>query len=89
MKILCDSERGQLLKALREADTEGVGVDDRYVDSDTHLLFEALHVLSDNIPERIFALLHPCGSIDHPEANPGKTMLMLQSVASSGARANC
>jgi len=86
MRVLSNSERCFLLSALsQESEIQGVPVDDRNQDSDAHLLFEALHVLADGIPERLYVLLHPCGSTEHPEANPGKTMLVISSVSDQGA----
>lgn len=91
-KILSESERMELVMGLRQAATtvyqlpEDYSLDERGLSEDGHLLFEALHVLADGLPERLFAMLHKDSCKSHPEANPGKTYLHLLKIAENGAQ---
>lgn len=55
------------------------------------LCFEAIHVLADGIPSRLYDMLHPASSnvSEHDkEANPGKTWLFLEKVG-EGLERSC
>ena len=64
------------------------------MDDDRHLVFEALHVLADGLPGRLFAMLHPAdpaveadGDGRHLQANPGRTWRFIHDVADGTIRA--
>jgi len=84
--VLSDSERSCLQQLLKERyDEYGFAF---LIDDDRHLAFEAIHVLADGDPDRLFAILHPADTQNHHEsANHGRTWLFLQRVASGEVRA--
>lgn len=88
MRFLSESER-QHLRDLIQSHAEKTGCtagpDPRGEQDDRHLVFEALHVLANGIPERLFALLYPKGRHSHLPANAGKTMLFFHKIAEQGA----
>jgi hypothetical protein len=63
-----------------------IDIDERCTESDSHIIFEALHILTENNPERLYSILHAKGRLDHPEANAGKTFLMIKKISDSGAQ---
>lgn len=95
MKFLSQSERDLLIKMLNkhkdiinEQQDNGfkVDIDERHTESDSHLVFEALHVLAANNPEKLYSMVHARGLLDHPEANAGKTFLMIEKISNNGAQ---
>ncbi|MEY2341391.1 hypothetical protein AB4090_04685 [Acidithiobacillus sp. IBUN Pt1247-S3] len=84
MQFLTSSERNVLLDLLQQRDGE---IDVRGQECDCHLVFEALHLLADGMPERLYAIIHHQGRRDHLQANAGNTFLMVQKIAESGAMA--
>lgn len=94
MFFLSDSERQHLRELLQEKADEcdpvagcnpAMGLDERHIESDTHLVFEGLHVLANGHAARLYALLHPYGHQSHPEANGGRTLLMMQRIEEYGS----
>lgn len=88
MHFLSQSEREHLQEMLRNhAQNQGCTVepDPRGAEDDRHLVFEALHVLANGIPERLYAMLYPRGRHSHPPANAGMTMLFFRRIAEHGA----
>jgi hypothetical protein len=85
MQFLYESERNQIRELLRQ---HGVAdPDHRGEECDCHLVFEALHVLADGIPERLYAMIHPAGPKRHQHASEGFTMLWFLKIANQGAMA--
>jgi hypothetical protein len=88
MFFLSKSERDNLKTLLHaNAGTEGLGLDDRHVESDAHLVFEGLHVLANGYAARLYAMLHPHGHKSHPDANGGRTLLIMQKIEEGGSGA--
>jgi hypothetical protein len=86
--FLSESERENLKMLLQvKAGADGIGLDDRHVESDTHLVFEGLHVLANGYAARLYAMLHPHGHNSHPDANGGRTLLMMQKIEVGGSGA--
>jgi len=92
MRFLTDAERRHLQEHLERHTTEHASPDPRGVECDCALVFEALHVLADGIPERLYALLHPASTqglhrTQEWDANAGRTLLWIQAVADRGTAA--
>ncbi len=90
MFFLSDSERKHLHELLlKKADECGLdpvtGLDDRHIESDAHLVFEGLQVLSNGNAARLYAMLHQHGHNSHPDANGGRTLLMMQKIEEFGS----
>ncbi len=91
--MLSESERLELALGIRQAaqeysrstgiDTEDL-IDHRHAEHDGHLIFEALHILANGNPERLFSMLHKHSIKNHPEANPGRTYLLIRKIAEFG-----
>lgn len=85
-KLLSESERMELRLGVRSCASQecyrDVEPDDR--PHDGHLIFEALHVLANGSPERLFAMLHKQSIQTHPDANAGRTYLLFLKIASGG-----
>ena len=86
MYFLSASER-EHLKTLLQEKANGFGLHDRHIESDAHLVFEGLHVLANGYAARLYAMLHPKGHESHPEANGGRTLLMMQKIEEGGSGA--
>ncbi|MBU2721800.1 hypothetical protein [Acidithiobacillus ferridurans] len=84
--FLAASERACLAEKLQEAYRErGFAF---AIEDDRHLVFEALHVLANGLPDRLFALVHPANGRDlHPEAHHGQTWQFFHAVADGNIRA--
>ncbi len=93
MFLLSPKERDCLRQRLHDKAKEtGHAVDSRHQESDAHLIFEALHILADGIPERLYAMLHPASpkglkQTHDWDADPGRTMLAIRAIAQKGAQA--
>ncbi|MHB1666006.1 hypothetical protein [Thiomonas sp.] len=86
-RFLHSSERSEILKRLRqESDRQGLPLDERH-DEDPHLAYEALHVLADGLPDRLYEMLHPASLGSDSDGNPGRTFLALQRIAQHGSGA--
>jgi hypothetical protein len=86
MQFLSESERESLKNMLQSKAKElNTVLDERGMHSDYHLVFEALHVLADGIPERLYAMLHFKGSGAHKDANAGLTMLYIKKISDNGS----
>lgn len=86
MQFLSESERQQLLNMLSDqARLQNTEMDERGLQFDYHLVFEALHILADGIPERLYAILHAKGRNGHINANAGLTMLHIHRIAENGS----
>ncbi len=90
MFFLSNSERQHLYKLLQEKEEQCgghqvAGLDERHVDSDAHLVFESLHVLASGNAARLYAMLHTHGHKSHPDANGGRTLLMMQKIEEYGS----
>ena len=48
-------------------------------------MFEGLHVLANGNAARLYAMLHQRGHRSHPEANGGRTLLMMQRIEKHGS----
>jgi hypothetical protein len=48
-------------------------------------VFEVLHVLANGNAARLYAMLHPHEHNNHPAANGGRTILMMQKIEESGS----
>jgi len=84
--VLSDSERACLQEKLQEKYNDHALPFD--IKDDRHLVFEALHVLANGNPDRLFAILHPADTKDHHNgAHHGRTWLFLQKVAAGEVRA--
>jgi len=92
MRFLTDAERQHLQEHLERHGTEHAPPDPRGAECDCALVFEALHVLADGIPERLYAVLHPASThglhrTREWDANAGRTLLWIQAVAERGTAA--
>ncbi|AEK57843.1 hypothetical protein Atc_1194 [Acidithiobacillus caldus SM-1] len=93
MRFLTEAERQHLRDLLEQHGTSlNLETDVRGAEHDGHLVFEALHVLADGIPERLYAILHPASPkglarTQTWEADPGRTLLYLRKIAEAGAGA--
>ncbi|AUW32537.1 hypothetical protein A5904_05790 [Acidithiobacillus caldus] len=93
MRFLTEAERQHLRERLAQHGASiNVEADERGFEHDGHLVFEALHVLADGIPERLYALLHPASPkglarTQTWEADPGRTLLFFRKIAEAGVGA--
>jgi hypothetical protein len=101
MFFLSDSERSHLLALVHKqsvvmgntlSDSESseceklkIEPDGRHTESDAHLVFEGLHTLANGNADRLYALLHSEGHKSHPEANAGRTLLLMHKIATYGS----
>jgi len=90
MRFLTEAERQHLRDLLGQHGASlKIETDERGNEHDGHLVFEALHVLADGIPERLYAILHPASPkglarTQTWEADPGRTLLFFRKIAEAG-----
>ena len=85
MLFLSNTERKHLRELLQTKADDAAPMDGWHIDSDAHLVFEALHVLTNGNAARLYAMLHPHGHKSHPDANGGRTLLMMQKIEEYGS----
>lgn len=77
MEFLSTSERSHLEMLMRGK------LDNPSLLSDTQLVHESMRALANLIPERLYAILHSKGHDSHKDSNPGRTLLMMQKIATT------